>query len=295
MLLRVRRRTREFAEADRTSQQITDPYDKIGALISIAEQRVQAGLRTEAGETLAQAKLSARDVKDEPESWNRVMLAIASAQAKAGYCVEAEHTAESITDLTYKNEALTFIAQGQAKAGQFAEAEQTVARVTNLEDKENALTYIAVGQAQRGHFSEAQRTAEKATDSTAALLWIIATEARAGQLDEAVHTAKQITDPNRKNEALISIAEGYAEANQIAAAELTMQKIAEWSQNEQNEPRVWLAEAQARAGQWKAARTTADSCPSDYQLWAYAAILNQYTKSSQLKPRVTLRQKEGDY
>lgn len=71
-----------------------------------------------------------------------------------------------------------------------------------------------------------------------------------------------------------------------------------------NGPRIWLAEAQARAGQWKAALTTADPCPSDYKLRAYAAILNQYAnaailnqyaKSKRTRLKATLRQTEGDY
>lgn len=280
-------KARQFVEADRTAQQITDPYDKTGVLVSIAEQQVRAGQRPEARETLAEAKLTARDVKDYNERLNYTMLTIVAGQAKAGYSVEAAHTAESITASTYKDEALTFIVFGQAQTGQFAEAEQTVARVTNLQYKEIALEYLADGQAQRGHFYEAEQTAKKIRNPTAALRLIVDAEAMAGQLDEAVHTANQITDPDGKGAALISIAEAYAEGNQIDDAERTIRKIPEWLQNA---PRVWLAEAQARAGKWKAARATADLCTSYFQLRAYAAILNQYAKSNQKKPRVTLRQ-----
>jgi len=290
-------KARQFVDADRTTQQIKDPSAKTLALVSIAEEEVRASQKTEAGKTLARALLTARDIKDDPDTRNRAMVEIADGQSKAGQFTQADRTAGQIADKSVRSDALSFIVRAEAEAGLLPEAEHTAERITDPTFRENALSYMAVGQARSGHFAEAERTAQKIADANmkaVTLYWIVDVAARDGQFAEAEHTARQITESANKTGALISIAEGYAQADRIPDAERTVENIEEASRNG---PRVWLAEAQARAGMWKAALTTADPCPSDYKLRAYAAILNQFqlAKSKPPKPKATLRLTEGDY
>jgi hypothetical protein len=194
--------------ARRAAQQIVDLDARSGALISIAEGRVEAGHHAEAGEALAQAARTARGIED-PYSEIKALISVAEAQENANLTAEAGktleqtlRTAREITDSRLKTMVFQLIAEGQAKVGQAVEADRTAQQITDPYSKIVALVSVAEGRVPASHMAEAGKA-----------------------LEQAERSAQEITDPESRAQALLAIAAGQENAGQFTEAERTVEKI----------------------------------------------------------------------
>lgn len=260
----------EWAAADSSFQQAIETVlamdegpEQAQALVRIAEQQANAGLRSAAIRTLDTARERLSALAEEDKGQNDYLWGeLARVQALAGLTGEAQATMEKPEQETWRERAGQGIAKAQAEAGDWAGAESTIARLAERPEQADsarvqALQDLARAQTNEGDMTAALATTERMPEDHWLRAETLATIGRAQasrgdsggareSFRRALETAHRVGDPRMQAQALRIVAVDRAYAGDIAGA----REIAEGIEdaNERAEAFSGTAGAQVRLG-----------------------------------------------
>ena len=275
-LARAQAKIGEFAEALKTSQDISAPFKRCRTLAAIASEQKATGKDREAQKTYEKALKKAKEIRD-LRGRTEALVSILQIQLELGITKEgievlalATLNARKINSAWNRANALMAVGRVQRDAGMAKAAKKTfLAAVRACEEymeqnKESAINLmlreIAIGQARIGAFADAIVTAKKIE---AAASWCrfesvaaVVLEQAKTNITAAFETLKLIEKPESRAETLAAVARTQAKAGNFRVAEEAIEKI-ENNRSQQTEALETIAEIHSEEGRFKLAIETA--------------------------------------